>query len=617
MSERKAPHPARRREWITAAAAALAAALVLGAVCAALLQRRRAEQLQSDLLLAAYAADALRAGDAAGALSAALEALPEKRGLFDPPYTPQAQRALANAMGVYDLTDGYKAYRSFVLPSAPAKTALSPDGGKAAALVQDGAAWFALVFDVRGGGQAAALPVQPSALSDFAFRDNGTLLYAGENGFAAYDLAAGRALWETEQPATKIALSGDGRIAATVCQGETKARLWNAVTGESLKSVNFGGRRAIAEDGGGGNGLFALDERGHWLAVSFPDGELWVYDLQRGENDMIVYGESDYTHFEGGFCEGCFAFCANGPAACVFTVIDLEAMKETGSVSMESPFHLCADKDGLYLSSRTRLLKIDPRTWEQTEAARTEAEIASFTHTPERTLVLTAERECLLFDANAAALALSEPDARTDFAAVAGGCLLTASRDTPRLRIRRWSDASDAQILSYPASIAHDGAYLAADRSSALLWRSDRFRVIGSDGEILAEMEIPSEKEVYLQKYRRNGLEECLEVIYNDGQVRRYSARTGALIAQEQGPLPDTESPPAAFEAAEFRIEAAPDGWVLLDRSGGILADLPGLCDVLPDGTLVFDDLRGNLRGSRIWTPQELIRRAKSESGGS
>ena len=46
---------------------------------------------------------------------------------------------------------------------------------------------------------------------------------------------------------------------------------------------------------------------------------------------------------------------------------------------------------------------------------------------------------------------------------------------------------------------------------------------------------------------------------------------------------------------------------LLLNEQWETVADLPGLCDILPDGTLVFDDMRGNLRQSRIYSTQELI----------
>ena len=46
---------------------------------------------------------------------------------------------------------------------------------------------------------------------------------------------------------------------------------------------------------------------------------------------------------------------------------------------------------------------------------------------------------------------------------------------------------------------------------------------------------------------------------------------------------------------------------LLLDGQCRTLADLPKLCDILADGTLVFDDMRGNLRQSRVYSLQELL----------
>ena len=45
---------------------------------------------------------------------------------------------------------------------------------------------------------------------------------------------------------------------------------------------------------------------------------------------------------------------------------------------------------------------------------------------------------------------------------------------------------------------------------------------------------------------------------------------------------------------------------LLLDKHCETLARLPDLCDILPDGTLVFDDMRGTLRESRIYSIEEL-----------
>ena len=55
---------------------------------------------------------------------------------------------------------------------------------------------------------------------------------------------------------------------------------------------------------------------------------------------------------------------------------------------------------------------------------------------------------------------------------------------------------------------------------------------------------------------------------------------------------------------------------LLLDGECQILARLPQLCDVMPDGTLIFDDMKGNLRQSRIYSMQELTALAQSKTKG-
>ena len=56
---------------------------------------------------------------------------------------------------------------------------------------------------------------------------------------------------------------------------------------------------------------------------------------------------------------------------------------------------------------------------------------------------------------------------------------------------------------------------------------------------------------------------------------------------------------------------------LLLNEDCETLARLPGLCDILEDGTLVFDDDRGNLRQSRIYSTQELTALGERVKGGA
>ena len=171
---------------------------------------KRMERVQNALVNAEYSANALREGDVDKALSCVLEALPENPGLLDPPYAPEAQRALANALGVYNLSDGYNAHKRISLTSElssesvkPIKAALSPDGSKAAVLVNELENWWIFVYDMDSG--TALLPpleAEQSSTSDFIFMDKDVLLYAGKNGLAACDLATGQELWTTNRAVT-------------------------------------------------------------------------------------------------------------------------------------------------------------------------------------------------------------------------------------------------------------------------------------------------------------------------------------------------------------------------------------------------------------------------------
>ena len=70
-----------------------------------------------------------------------------------------------------------------------------------------------------------------------------------------------------------------------------------------------------------------------------------------------------------------------------------------------------------------------------------------------------------------------------------------------------------------------------------MLFRNDRFRLYSIDGVILGEESLPNAEQMYDQQYRKNAEENFLELIYNDGTVRKYSAQDGRLISEEGGDL--------------------------------------------------------------------------------
>ncbi len=641
----------RHKRRVKTTAAALAVMFLLGGLLTftGLKQMERAqaagkaaaEMAEQALSAVSGSESAYRNGDIPGAIRLAMDALT----LESSPYEAPAQKALTDALGVYDLSDGFRPARTLILPSAPLKAVLSPEGSRAAAMVSG----KLLVFDTASGEKLAERPAEASALSEAVFAGEDRILYAGEGALRAYDLAAGRELW-SGKAATGIALSADGSTAAAVYKDENMAAVYDAATGEVRQAVTFGERRqsVIANDvfADPEDGLFALSGTGRWLAVSFSDGSLEIFDLQDSSGDLSIFDAAEYTHFEGGFYGPYLAFSAAGPEESVFAVIDAEAQVQTGGFASANPFRVQADEDGILVATENILVRLDPETGEQEELAYTEGDITGFAHHGGYTL--TALSDSFGFYDEAAAL-VEQRDGLCDFTAIAGETALTADRNTPCLRILQMERHPEAQIFAYDRSYVHDEARISRE-GNVLLYRYDGFRLYAPDGGILKEEALPDPEQVYDQQFRREAGGEYLEVIYNNGTSLCYSATDGRLQEERAGTPPDgsldeefitdrlritapLHGTPKVYdlesgalvrtlEEDDYLAYAAQvDGGImteyitargeryglLLNEDCETLARLPGLCDVTEDGTLVFDDNRGNLRESRIYSLQELM----------
>lgn len=647
------PRSRRLRRLTKCAAAVTLSVLVLGSALTftGLTQLGRE---QNAYALSEYSANALQQGDVNQAVALALQALPEQRSFLDPPYTAAAQAALAAALGVYDLSDGYKAQRAITLASEPLKLTVSPSGTYTATLTQG----KVIVYATADGELQAELSAADSALADIIFAAEDKLIYAGDGAVAAYDLSSGSEIWRGK-PATALALSADGQTLAAIYKDETQATVYNAQTGAVIKTVDFGTRRqnvlpndvfADPEDN-----LLAISGSGRWLAVSFNDGALMLYDLQNSANDLIVYEKSDYTHFEGGFCGEQLAYAAAGGGETYFAVVDAAGARQLGSFSGTWPYHTRADASGIYVTNQNLLIKLDALSGTQTELAYTEADIEDFAIGESYNMVKTADGAYAFYDQVGKLLERHESADSCDFLALGGAYAVTASLNSPQIKVLALENHVDKQLASYPIAYSHDEARISADRQTAMLFSYSGFRIYDMNGGLVAEAAIPDADEVYDQQYRRDETVSYLEVIYNDGLRRYYSAADGKLLREEQGEKPDgtlTEefltdkwrivSPlhgtPQVYdrESGELLRELEPDSYLtyvtqvgeavvteyitaqgerfglLLDWRGETLARLPGLCDVWPDGTLVFDDMRGNLRQTRIYSIDELIALAQN-----
>jgi serine/threonine protein kinase len=615
-------------------------------------------QVQSSLATAEYSENALRAGDVSGAVRLALQALPDEGSTFAPPYTAEAQKALADALGIYDLSDGFKSHQVLELKSEPLKIVLSPDGKTGAALY----AYKIALFNTETSEVIKTLPVVESALADFEFIGPDVLVYAGSKGIGAFNIARMKSLW-TGKPTTEIAVSANGKMIAAVNRDENVASVYDSASGKVIAAVPFGNRhqKVTANDrfANPNDNLFALNEVGTMLAVSFSDGSLTVFNIRDNDASIDLYEPSEFTHFEGGFFGKYLAFSATNNENSVFTVIDTVELKQTGGFSSTMPFHVQADKSGIHIATENVLVRIDPVTGEQTEIAYTgDANIQDFTYDSAFTLVATDDTSYSFFDQSAKLIAKYKGKANCDFVQINNGIALIGSSDEPTIRIMNLESHADTQIFSYDPSYQHDEARVSADGSTVMLFRYDNFRLFRMNGELITEVEIPDAEQVYDQQYRRDDKGSYLEVTYNNGMRRLYSATTGEIIEEKQGEKPDLSlreefltddlritgplhETPVAYDrkTGEMVRKLEKDAYLTYvtqvgkyiiteyvstdgDRYGLLLNDkcetlakLPYLCDIYK-GKLYFDyKSSGVIRQSRIYSIQELTAFAKNMNG--
>ncbi len=551
------------------AAAVIGTFLVLGAAFA-FIGLKRMQTTEQWLKLAEYSRTALAEGDPAGAVSYAMQALPEKKGLFTPEALPEAQYALTDALGVYDLSDGFKIDKTLELPSEPLALVIGPDGATGACICADGIK----IFDTETAEILADLPAEGSALAEAEYLNEHTLIYAGTDGIRAYDIAQEKELWKGES-ATAVSISEDKSTVAAVYRDEDFAVIYDAADGQVTSRVDFGGGKQSIRINPNfaslNENIFELNEDGTLLGVSFEDGSLELFDLQNPEgHTAVLEGGSGYTHFEGGFFRQYFAFSASDASKSLVSVIDAREKRQMGGFEAEGYWGLQTDGAGICLQSGGVLVEMDPVNGDQTPLASAPDGIAHFVR--DGSHVMTAGNGTLrFFDENTKQIAEQEDHGCGDFIQIAGETALAGGMDSPRVRILRYEEHPDRTLLAYDSSYEHDETRLSADGKTVTLFSYKQFRIYGTDGELLADVPVFDPEQVYDQQFIREGEDSFLTVTYNDGKICTYSAADGSLLKEETGEKPDL-SLNEEFLTDHLRIEAPLHGTAAAyDRDSGKL----------------------------------------------
>ncbi len=622
--------------------------LFLAGVTCTFIGMDQMKQRESALVQSEYSANALEDGNVEDAVKYALNAIPKEKSILSIPVLPQVQKALTDALGVYDLGEKYNPYSLIKIKSAPFDLTMSPEGNKLAVIY----AYEVAVYDLTSDNVLFVGSIQESAYSDVVFSDENTIIYAGTEGITSYDLEKQRVNWVADK-GTMICISANRNRIAAVNKDDDYARIYEASDGQVLSECHFNGRHIqmpvndIFADGK--DSIFSLNKEGNRLAISLNDGSLLVFEME-DENPIILCDESEFIHFEGGFCDGYFAYSAYKDGQSIFRLADISNQKEIGGYDSQDVYHLKTKEGKVYLSNHNLLVEFDPDSLEETEVAYLDASsIKNFAVGNHGDVIVgTEDHRVVFFNKGAVQTGSFEYNSGCDFNELTGNYAVLANRNDPSVRVLKRESHEEAVLFTYDPGFEHDEARISMDGQTAMLFNYKHFAIYDREGELVIQTDLPDADSIYDQQFIKGADESFLEVIWYDGVVRDFDAKTGELISER------TEATPAKDLYEEFYTEqyeirsSLHDGaevydikngkkitslekdsyltyvtqvsggliteyvrsngeryGLLLDQNLETIAYLPDLCDVT-DEYLVFDDNSGNLRKSPIYTLEEL-----------
>jgi len=470
--------------------------------------------------------DAYRRGDIEEAVRYALQALPVYQNVFMAPRTPQAIRALADALEIYKMSDTFRPFGTWELPAEPTSLSISPDGRTAVAVYTD----EALVFDTETLEAKARLPMIESEMTRAVFLNNRQIVYTGEIGVTVYDIQDDNVLWFGKL-ATNIAVSQNGYI-AIVFEDENETTIYDS-DGNVIATLSFAGREQHVtpnyEFSDMNDNLLAFNSDGSLLAVSFSDGSLVIFDLIDSANSRIILYPSSFTRFDGGFFENYFAFSAIDGIESAVAVLDLDRDEQLVGFQDERRLMVAVDESGIYLHSENMLLNLDPTSGEEIELAYSSAGINAFAGDTSYMLVAAAD-SISIFDRGLNLLDERQNEYQYDFVQLAGDYAILGSRDSTILRVLKLMTDSESVIFTYEPGFEHSDIRVNADQTRVVMRSNESFRVYDITGSLISETQIPDAELVSEFRFSQDDVNPV--VIYPDA-LRIYSGGDGSLLFEQ------------------------------------------------------------------------------------
>ena len=605
------------------------------------------EILQEAKVLAGDSINALETGDVNEAVRLALEGANKENGIMGT-VSPSIQRALTDSLGVYRVSGGFQARDIIETSAVPFDVVLSPNGSYLAITY----AYEVVVYRADELKKIKSFPMHESALADVLFVNETQIIYAGLDGITAYDLQKEQIMWKADKAET-LAISGNGKVVASVNRKDKKAVIYNALTGEKISECSFGEKQMwsvfnnIFADPK--KDIFALNQNGTMLAASFGDGSLIVFDIQNPENSIQVLDETKNTTFTGGFCGKYFGFTAQGTGNSMMQIINTEDASYIAEYESVDDLLLQINEQGIYLADGNLLVSINPEDMTQKELAYVEGNIITGFEVDHENIMISTEDQGFSFYKNGQRISKEICDEHCDFLALGGKNAVVANRNQNIIRVLHEKEDSETIFLSYDLGFTHDEVRISHDKERMMFFNYQEFAICDREGNVIYKDKFPNAERIYDQQFRRESNQSYLEVIWYDGTVRYYNAWDGTLMVEYQEDLPDKSlreefytdkykivselhTAPKVFELGKETavVTLEEDGYltyvtqvgenilteyistsgmrygVMLNNNLEKIAVLPDLCDVWED-ILLFDNGTGIVRHSRLYSSQELM----------
>ena len=132
-----------------------------------------------------------------------------------------------------------------------------------------------------------------------------------------------------------------------------------------------------------------------------------------------------------------------------------------------------------------------------------------------------------------------EENAAASIFAASPAAAAAGSTDSPLLRIYRFAEHKEAEILSYDPACPHLEARVLPGEDALCLFDIYEIHVFDKSGQEVVSEALPDPESIYDQQFVRTGDGAYLEVTWYDGTRIRYDARTGEELARETVEIPD------------------------------------------------------------------------------